>query len=76
MNITIEGQDLLIRVPLANAPSLSKSGKSQVIDSTNGFVSFATPRGICKIGLNVITSDQAWAKQLPSEAKPQLVKAS
>jgi hypothetical protein len=35
MNATIEGKDLVIRIPLQN-PQPSKSGKTLVVASTNG----------------------------------------
>ena len=77
MNISCEGNDLVIRVPLNIKGSVSKSGKSHVIGSTEGFAGASTPFGMVKIGLNVITTDTAWAgggEGKPAVATPTLVK--
>ena len=38
MTVKIEGQDLVIRIPLQNPPAPSASGKTLVIASTRGNV--------------------------------------
>ena len=76
--IAIEGTELVIRVNLAGKPIPSKSGKSLVIDSTQGFVRVSTPLGTCSIGLNVVTSDENWGlngRTAPQPA-PTLVKTN
>ncbi len=77
--ITVEGNELVIRVDLDNAGEVSQSGKSQVIDSTHGFVGQATPFGVVKVSVNVITSDQKWTgggmpAQNAKRPQPQVVK--
>jgi len=80
--LTIEGSDLVIRVALNDAkPILSKSGKSHVIGSTEGFTNLSTPYGTLKIGMNVITTDDGWtggakAGPLPAQPAPTLVKTN
>jgi hypothetical protein len=76
MKFSIEGNnELVIRIPLNTAGNLSKSGKSQNIDTTNGFTSMATPFGTVKIGLNVITTDADWTGG-KAKPVPQVVKAA
>lgn len=76
MKFTIEGNnELVIRIPLNTAGNLSKSGKSQNIDTTNGFTSMATPFGTVKVGLNVITTDADWTGGKKPVA-PALVKSA
>lgn len=75
--ITVEGNELVIRVDLDNAGQVSQSGKSNVIDSTHGFAGVATPFGMAKVSINVITSDQKWtgggmAGKAAAQPKPQL----
>lgn len=72
--IEIDGETLVIRVPLNVAGSDSKSGKSRVLDSTNGFVGLATGMGMVKVGLNVITSDANWSGGRKAAPTPALVK--
>ncbi len=76
MKIAIEGNELVIRVDLNTKGTLSKSGKSQVIASTEGFTSVHVPQfGTVKLGMNVITTDDAWTGgPRPSPAQPALVK--
>jgi hypothetical protein len=76
MKIAIEGNELVIRVDLNTRGTLSKSGKSQVLASTEGFTSVTVPQfGSVKIGLNVITTDSDWTGgPRPEAAKPSLVK--
>jgi len=78
--LSVEGSELVIRIALNDAkPVLSKSGKSQVIASTEGFTNISTPFGTVKIGMNVITTDNDWtggarSGPLPEQPKPALVK--
>lgn len=79
MKIAIEGNELVIRVDLNTRGVLSKSGKSNVIASTEGFTSVNAPQfGTLKIGLNVITTDADWTggglAAKPAGATPALVK--
>lgn len=79
MQYALDGNTLVLRIDLNTKGALSKEGKSHVIDSTRGFVAFASHFGTCKIGLNVITTDAEWtggglaAKDKP---QPQLVKTA
>jgi hypothetical protein len=76
MKFTIEGNnELVIRVSLNTAGHLSKGGKSQVLETTGGFTSVATPFGTAKIGLNVITTDADW-KGGAKPVAPSLVKTA
>ncbi len=79
--ITVEGNELVIRIDLDSAGSVSASGKSNVIDSTHGFVGVATPFGVCKVSVNAITSDQKWTgggmtAQNVKRPQPQVVKTN
>jgi hypothetical protein len=76
--IETAANELIIRVPLNVRPVPSGSGKSNVIDSTRGFVKVSTPFGQVSVGLNVITTDDAYGKVTPSgkPVPPTLVKAS
>jgi hypothetical protein len=71
------GSELVIRIPLNVKLQPSKSGKSMVIASTNGFTNRNTDFGDVKIGLNVITTDTAYGKgdHLGAGA-PKLVKTA
>lgn len=54
MQVKIEGKEIVIRVPYepTNAYPISKSGKSRIVDTSNGFVPIAGTD--IKVGLNVI----------------------
>jgi hypothetical protein len=55
-NVTIEDGMLVIRLPIADDPPLSKSGKTRVVASTNGFIApGATYDGeIVRVSINAI----------------------
>lgn len=76
--MTIEGNELVIRVDLDTAGRLSESGKSQVLDTTHGFTAIETQFGVVKLGLNVITADKAWTggRKPAQPAAPKLVKSA
>ncbi len=80
IKIAVEGTELVVRIPLDTKGTLSKSGKSHVLGSTEGFTSVSTLFGTVKIGLNVITTDGAdWQGglregKLPVQPAPTLVK--
>jgi hypothetical protein len=81
--IEVQGNELIIRVNLDVAGALSSSGKSHVLDSTNGFVGLSTAFGMAKIGLNIITSDDNWCgggkapeQRRAAVAAPSLVKGN
>jgi polysaccharide deacetylase 2 family uncharacterized protein YibQ len=38
MNVTIEGKELVIRIPMQSTPQPSKSGKTLIVASSNGNV--------------------------------------
>jgi hypothetical protein len=62
MQVTInESGKLVIEIDLNTKGATSKSGKSQVLASTEGFTLVSTPYGSAKLGLNLITTDAAWA---------------
>lgn len=50
-----DGDKLTITVDLSKTLGLSKSGKSQIIASTDGNAAVETRRGQVKVGLNVYT---------------------
>lgn len=77
MDITFEGNVMVIRFPMDTAPRASASGKSRIVFTTGGSPVVQTPLGLAKVGVNVFTQDEGWAKAAkPVVAKPGLVKAS
>lgn len=59
MNVTIEGDKLIITIDVskaafAGAPP-SSSGKSRVVASTHGFANYVTPNGSLGLSLNATT---------------------
>lgn len=54
----ITGTKLTVTVDLAAPATPSKSGKSQVIASTEGNVKLQTPQGLVSLGVNVYRSAQ------------------
>jgi hypothetical protein len=42
MNVKIEGKELVIRIPMSESPTASKSGKSLVLATTSGNVRTST----------------------------------
>jgi hypothetical protein len=53
VNITVEGKKLLIEVDLTKDLGVSKSGKSHIIGTTNGFTQVEGEQGV-SVNLNVI----------------------
>jgi hypothetical protein len=70
--IEVQGNDLVIRLPLNVKPVQSGSGKSNIIDTTRGFVGHTTPFGDIKVGLNVITTDPNYAARVVPKAAPKV----
>jgi hypothetical protein len=68
--IKTEGTELVIRIDLNAKAEVSKSGKSHVIGSSNGFVGQSTEFGTVKIGFNVITTDANWAGGATAKPAP------
>ena len=61
MKVSINDANVLvIEIDLNTKGAISKSGKSNVIASTEGFKAVSTAFGIAKLGLNLITTDAAW----------------
>lgn len=38
ISVKVEGKDLVIRMPMAKDPQVTKSGKSRMVATTNGFM--------------------------------------
>lgn len=80
MKIETVGENLVITVPLNVKPAPSKSGKSMVIATTNGFVRQSTAFGVVSVGLNVTgAADGTYTGRpqgAPEPAKPALVKGA
>lgn len=78
MQITYNGNTMIIAIDMSLNPPASQSGKTRLVFSTGPGVMAATPLGQCKIGLNVFTADENWAKSAKSApvAKPGLVKSA
>ena len=74
--IEVQGNDLVICLPLNVKPVQSGSGKSNIIDTTRGFVGHTTPFGDIKVGLNVITTDPNYAARVTPKAAPIAAKVS
>lgn len=53
VNLTIEGQKLIIEVDLTQDHGKSSSGKTNIVASSEGNVSLPTPFEHIKLGLNV-----------------------
>ena len=53
VNMKIEGNKLVIEVDITKSGTVSKSGKSEVIGTTSGFMGISTPTGVVKVSLNV-----------------------
>lgn len=58
MQVTIEGKELVIRIPVENPPRPSKSGKSLIVASTNGNqpTNLTVDGKVVTVGLNVYVS--------------------
>lgn len=74
--IEVQGDKLVITCDLNVKPTLSKSGKSHMVDTTNGFTKFSTPFGTVGISLNVNTTDEGYGRdgRKVERAAPQIVK--
>jgi hypothetical protein len=53
VNITVQGKKLIIEVDLTKDLGVSKSGKSHIIATTNGFTQVTGEQGVA-VNLNVI----------------------
>ena len=76
-HIEVEGDELVIRVPLNVTPTPSSTGKTNTIDTTHGFTQVSTPFGQASVSLNVCTKLDAKNWKLPvrtAPAAPGLVK--